>query len=65
MLERFGKTGPYFYTRRHAGSLERECISEDEKQKVFSEFSTGRDTAIMTNYVQDLVEYIDRNFKEG
>ena len=65
MLERFGKTGPYFYTRRHAGSLERECISEDEKQKVFSEFSAGRDTAIMTNYVQDLVEYIDRNFKEG
>ncbi len=65
MLERFGKTGPYFYARRHAGSLERECISEDEKQKVFREFSVGRDTAIMTNYVQDLVEYIDRNYKEG
>ncbi len=62
MLSRFGKTGPYFYLRKHAGSLERELISKDERLRVFEEFSQGRDTAIMTNYVQDLIEYIDRNY---
>ena len=62
MIEKFGKTGPYFYWRKHAGSLEREVISADERLCVFREFSAGKDTAIMTNYVQDLIEYIDRNF---
>ncbi len=62
MTEKFGKTGPYFYWRKHAGSLEREVISADERLCVFREFSAGKDTAIMTNYVQDLIEYIDRNF---
>ncbi|MBP3392125.1 MAG: glycerophosphodiester phosphodiesterase family protein [Clostridia bacterium] len=62
MMEKFGKTGPYFYWRKHAGSLEREVISASERQQVFREFSAGKDTAIMTNYVQDLIEYIDRNF---
>ena len=62
MMEQFGKTGPYFYWRKHAGSLEREVISADERLNVFREFSVGKNTAIMTNYVQDLIEYIDRNF---
>jgi len=64
MLEKFGKTGPYFYLRKHAGSLERELISPTHRLAVFDEFSQGKDTAIMTNYVQELVTYIDERYKE-
>lgn len=64
MMEEFGKTGPYFYWRRHAGSLERECLGPDQMLEVFKQFSEGKNTNIMTNYVKELVEYIDENYKE-
>ena len=57
----FGSCGPYFYLRTHAGSLEREMLSCEERLNVFDEFSEKyNNAAIMTNYVKDLVTYIDR-----
>lgn len=62
MLDKFGKTGPYFYWRKHAGSLERECLSDADRLAVFDQFSAGCDTNIMTNYVRELIEYIDEHY---
>lgn len=62
MLLCYGATGPWFYDRRHSGSLERECLSEKERLKVFEEFSEYDNAAIMTNYVQELVLFIDERY---
>ena len=45
--------------------MERECLSHEERLRVFEEFSGYSNAAIMTNYVQELVAFIDDRYGKG
>ena len=60
----FGKCGPYFYLKKHSGDLETEALGTEQRLHVYDKCSSVSNAAIMTNYVRDLVEYVDRNYGE-